>query len=91
MKYSSTDRPSRKFDLIGRGMYSPLGFATRPFMPASWRTWAMFPAAPDWTMVGIGLSGGKFSSIDRATSSEACVQILTISSLRSWCDRAPRW
>ena len=33
MKYSSTDRPSRKFDLIGRGMISPLGLATRPRMP----------------------------------------------------------
>ena len=35
MKYSSTDRPSRKFDLIGRGMISPFGLATRPRMPAS--------------------------------------------------------
>ena len=32
MKYSSTDRPSRKFDLIGRGMISPFGLATRPRM-----------------------------------------------------------
>ena len=35
MKYSSTDRPSRKFDLIGRGMISPFGLATRPRIPAS--------------------------------------------------------
>ena len=71
-------------------MYSPFGFATRPFMPASCRTWAMLPAAPDCTIVGIGLSGGKLASIAFATSSEACVQILTSSSLRSWCDSAPR-
>ena len=51
----------------------------------------MLPAAPERTMVGIGLSSGKFSSIALATSSDAWLQILTISSLRSWWDRAPRW
>ena len=91
MKYSSTDRPSRKLALIGRGMYSPFGLATRPRIPASCRTWVMLPAAPDWTISGIGLSAGKFSSIARATSSDACDQILTISSLRSWWESAPRW
>src|SRR6266542_1274411 len=34
MKYSTTDRPSRKLDLIGRGMVSPLGLETSPRMPA---------------------------------------------------------
>jgi hypothetical protein len=34
MKYSRTVRPSRKLVLIGRGMISPLGFATRPRIPA---------------------------------------------------------
>ncbi|SKV87911.1 Uncharacterised protein [Mycobacteroides abscessus subsp. abscessus] len=38
MKYSRTVRPSRKEDLIGRGMYSPFGLVTRPFMPARLRT-----------------------------------------------------
>ena len=51
MKYSSTDRPSRKEALIGRGIYSPLELATTPFMPASDRTWIMLPAAPDCTIV----------------------------------------
>ena len=37
MKYSSTVRPSRNEDLIGRGMNSPFGLVTRPFMPASVR------------------------------------------------------
>ena len=42
MKYSSGERPSRKFDLIGLSMISPMppvsffcGFAIRPRMPAS--------------------------------------------------------
>jgi DNA-directed RNA polymerase subunit beta' len=34
MKYSSTDRPSRKLLLMGRGMISPRGLATRPRIPA---------------------------------------------------------
>ncbi|SKF62310.1 Uncharacterised protein [Mycobacteroides abscessus subsp. abscessus] len=34
MKYSRTERPSRKFDLIGRAMISPFGLATRPRMAA---------------------------------------------------------
>ena len=58
-KYSSTDRPSRKFALIGRGMDSPFGLATRPRMPASCRTWVMLPAAPDFTIVGIGYAFGE--------------------------------
>ena len=44
----------------------------------------MLPAAADLTIVGIGLSSGKLASMARATSSDAWVQILTISSLRSW-------
>ena len=32
MKYSTTDSPSRKLDLIGRGMVSPFGLETRPRM-----------------------------------------------------------
>ena len=47
MKYSSTVRPSRKFALIGRGMISPFGLATRPRIPAIWRICMMFPRAPE--------------------------------------------
>ncbi len=47
MKYSSTERPSRKLALIGRGMISPRGLATRPRIPASWRICMMFPRAPE--------------------------------------------
>ena len=46
MKYSSTDRPSRNEDRIGRGICWPLELATTPFMPASERTWIQLPAAP---------------------------------------------
>ena len=58
MKYSSTVRPSRNEDLIGRGMNSPFGLVTRPFMPASVRVWVRLPVAPDSTIVMIGLSSG---------------------------------
>ena len=58
MKYSSTVRPSRNEDLIGRGMNSPFGLVTRPFMPASVRVWVKLPVAPDFTIVMIGLSSG---------------------------------
>ena len=54
MKYSTTLRPSRKFDLIGLSMISPMppvsffcGFAINPRIPASCRIWSRFPRAPD--------------------------------------------
>ncbi len=58
MKYSRTVRPSRNEDLIGRGMNSPFGLVTRPFMPANVRVWVRLPVAPDFTIVMIGLSAG---------------------------------
>jgi hypothetical protein len=67
MKYSSTDRPSRKLDLIGRGMISPRGLATRPRIPVIWRTWVMFPRAPEPIIISIGLKRS-----DRIASSMAC-------------------
>ena len=65
-------------------MYSPFGFDTRPRMPASWTTWVMLPAAPDFTIMLIELSSGKFFSMASATWSLASVQTLTSSALRSW-------
>ena len=50
MKYSSTDRPSRKLALIGRGMISPFGLATRPRIPAIWRICIQLPRAPELTI-----------------------------------------
>ena len=58
MKYSNTVRPSRNEDLIGRGMNSPFGLVTKPFMPASVRVWVKLPVAPESTIVMIGLSLG---------------------------------
>ncbi|CNI81332.1 Uncharacterised protein [Mycobacterium tuberculosis] len=58
MKYSSTVRPSRNEDLTGRGMNSPFGLVTRPFMPASVRVWVKLPVAPESTIVMIGLLTG---------------------------------
>ena len=75
MKYSSTERPSRKFALIGRGMMSPFGLATRPRMAATWRICIMFPEAPELTIMKIGLVLSKLDSISAATLLEASVQI----------------
>ncbi len=75
MKYSTTDRPSRKLDLIGRAMISPFGLATRPRIPAICRICIMLPRAPEWTIIQIGLAFSKFSSIALPTSALAPVQI----------------
>ena len=80
MKYSSTDRPSRKLDLIGRGMVSPLGLDTRPRMPAICRTCIGLPRAPELTIIQTGLVSGKAASMSCATSAVAWVQI----SISSW-------
>ena len=80
MKYSTTDRPSRKLDLIGRGIVSPLGFDTRPRMPAICLICIRFPRAPELTIIQTGLVSGKAFSMSWATSAVACVQI----SMSSW-------
>jgi hypothetical protein len=90
MKYSSTDRPSRKLALIGRGMISPFGLATRPRMPAIWRTCIQLPRAPEWTIMKTGLVRGNASSIDLATSLVASVQMLISSWRRSSSVMSPR-
>ena len=75
MKYSSTVRPSRNEDLIGRGIVSPFGFDTRPRMPAICRTCIGLPRAPELTIIHTGLLAGKAFSMSWATSAVACVQI----------------
>ena len=80
MKYSSTDRPSRKLDVIGRGMVSPLGLETRPRIPATCRTCIGLPRAPESTIIQIGLVSVNAASMSCATSAVACVQI----SISSW-------
>ena len=80
MKYSSTDRPSRKFDLMGRAMMSPFGLATRPRMAAIWRIWVMLPRAPELTITKIGLVCEKLSFIASVSSAVASVH----SSINSW-------
>ena len=79
MKYSSIDSPSRKLRLIGRGIMSPRGLATRPRMPAIWRTCIMFPRAPEPTIMSMGLncSALRLFSMAVRTSSVASVQIST--------------
>ena len=51
MKYSSTERPSRKDAVIGRSMMLPDGSAMRPRMPASWRIWSFEPRALESTIM----------------------------------------
>ena len=80
MKYSSIARPSRKLVLIGRGIMSPRGLATRPRMPAIWRTCIMFPRAPEPTIMSMGLNCSVLEaacSIASRTWSVASVQIST--------------
>ena len=85
MKYSSTDRPSRKLALIGPGDVLALRVGHQTPHPGELPDLGHVARAPDFAIVGIGLSSRKFSSIALATSSDALAQIcLTISSLRSW-------
>ena len=90
MKYSSTDRPSMKFALIGRSMISPFGFAIRPRMPASWRIWLNEPRAPELAIMKIVLVLWRFAFIASATASVASVHTATIRSCRSSSVIRPR-
>ena len=92
MKYSSIARPSRKFDLIGRGIMSPRGLATRPRMPAIWRTCIMFPRAPEPTIISMGLNCSALRpfSIASRTRSVASVQMRTSCTRRSPSVMMPR-
>ena len=85
MKYSSTDRPSTKFALIGRSMISPFGFAISPRIPASWRICLKEPRAPELAIMKMGLSSSRFSIIASATSSVQAFQRSTTASWRSSC------
>ena len=58
---------------------SPRGLATRPRIPAIWRTCIMFPRAPEPTIMSIGLNccWRNETSMASRTSSVAAVQIST--------------
>ena len=88
MKYSRAVSPSRKFDLMGDSMISPIwpvsffaGFAIRPRIPASCRIWSLEPRAPESAIMWIGLNPPLASSIAvaiaSATSLAACVHVST--------------
>ncbi len=55
VKYSRTVRPSRKFEVMGVSMTSPLGLAMRPRMPASCRICCLDPRAPESAIMKMGL------------------------------------
>ena len=92
MKYSSTDRPSRNEALIGRGIISPRGLDTRPFMAAIWRICWELPRAPESTIIRIGLSNLAFitRSVASPTSLFALVQISISCWRRSSSTMTPR-
>jgi len=76
MKYSSTLSPSRKFDLIGLSMISPMppvsffcGFAIRPRIPASCRIWSREPREPESNIMNTGLKPFCDSFIRRTIAS----------------------
>ena len=86
MKYSSTDNPSRKFDLIGLSMISPIppvsffcGFAMSPRIPANWRIWSRDPRDPESNIMNTGLKPSFDSrialTIASAMSLLACVHV----------------
>ena len=58
MKYSRTDKPSRKFEVIGFSIISPLlpvidffGFAIKPRIPANCLIWSWLPLAPESAII----------------------------------------
>ena len=51
MKYCSTERPSRKFAVMGVSMTSPEGLDISPRIPASCRTCSLEPRAPESAMM----------------------------------------
>ena len=63
--------------MIGRGIISPRGLETRPFMPAIWRICWAFPRAPESTIMSSGLKDrpDRVCSMARPTSELAEVQI----------------
>ena len=90
MKYSTTDRPSRKDALIGRGMVSFFALDTRPRIPAIWRICMKLPRAPESTIMKIGLVREKLSCMASATSFVAFVQMEISSWFRSSLVTRPR-
>ena len=90
MKYSTTDRPSRKDALMGRGMVSFLAFDTSPRIPAICRICMKLPRAPESTIMKIGFVFEKFACIASATSLVALVQMEMSSWLRSSLVTRPR-
>ena len=62
---------------MGRGIISPRGLDTRPFMPAIWRICWVFPRAPESTIMSSGLNwmADRVFSMAFPTSELAEVQI----------------
>src|SRR4029450_12612616 len=57
LKYSSTLKPSLKFEMIGVSMISPDGLVIRPRMPASRFICVVDPRAPECPIIHTELTG----------------------------------
>ena len=83
MKYSSTERPSLKFDKMGFSMISPTapviffwGFCISPRIPASCLIWSLLPRAPESSMRNTGLNPSlSFASDSRSASSTTSFKV----------------
>ena len=51
LKYSSTVKPSLKFEMIGVSIISPFGLAIRPRIPPNCFIWVTDPRAPEWAII----------------------------------------
>ena len=51
LKYSNTDKPSLKFDIIGVSIISPEGLAIKPLIAANCFIWAVEPLAPESAII----------------------------------------
>src|SRR5690625_3322523 len=71
-------------------MISPCGLATRPRIPAIWRTWVQLPRAPELTIWLMAFSTGKFFCIASSILLVASVQISMSSVRRSMSVMSPR-
>ena len=92
MKYSSARNPSRKLDLIGRGMIRPAGSAINPLIPASCAIGVNPPfVAPDNAITLRFPTGSSPSLTSCSNSLRAACHIWIVRSFCSCSVSKPRW
>ena len=83
LKYSSTESPSLKLEMIGVSMISPEGLAIRPRMPASCLIWAAEPRAPESAIMKIEFGWLKRPVAGSLTRAVARISAIISSATRS--------